>query len=269
MSAGRCIIETVEISKTFNPGPNEVRAVREVSLKIHDGEFVALMGASGSGKSTFLNILGCLDEPTSGQYLLDGELVSGRTKEEISRIRNRQFGFIFQSYNLLPKTTCIENVELPLLYNPSVSSDERRERAIEALKQVGLGDRLHHKTNELSGGQQQRVAIARALVNDPKVIFADEATGNLDTKTSYQVMQLLQELNDKGILIVMVTHEEDIAKFMKRRVYMRDGRIESDEPIAVPLRADVMYEQLVAEQAEEESRKAEEKSRTSTTTTKP
>ena len=257
MNKGRCIIETVDVCKTFNPGPNEVRAVRDISLKIHDGEFVALMGASGSGKSTFLNILGCLDAPTSGQYLLDGELVSGRTKEEISRIRNRQFGFIFQSYNLLPKTTSIENVELPLLYNTSVSKMERRERSIEALRKVGLGHRLYHKTNELSGGEQQRVAIARALVNAPKVIFADEATGNLDTKTSYQVMQLMQELNDNGILIVMVTHEEDIAAFTKRRIYMRDGRIESDVIISHPARAEERHAQIVAEEAEEEARKAE------------
>ena len=260
MKKGRCIIETVDVCKTFNPGPNEVRAVRDISLKIHDGEFVALMGASGSGKSTFLNILGCLDAPTSGQYLLEGELVSGRTKDEISRIRNRQFGFIFQSYNLLPKTTSIENVELPLLYNTSVSKTERRERAIEALQKVGLGDRLHHRTNELSGGQQQRVAIARALVNSPKVIFADEPTGNLDTRMSYQVMQLMQELNDNGILIVIVTHEEDIAAFTKRRIYMRDGRIESDRVIAKPARAAELHARIVAEEAEEEARTAERNS---------
>jgi putative ABC transport system ATP-binding protein len=204
-----------------------------------------VMGASGGGKSpSSTSSVAWMNRPADNT--LDGELVSSRTKER-DQDRNRQFGFIFNLQSTSEPLASRDGTSVAL--QSSVSSDERRERAIEALKQVGLGDRLHHKTNELSGGQQQRVAIARALVNDPKVIFADEATGNLDTKTSYQVMQLLQELNDKGILIVMVTHEEDIAKFMKRRVYMRDGRIESDEPIAVPLRADVMYEQLVAEQA--------------------
>lgn len=241
----KAIIEIQNILKIFNPGENEVRAVNNVSLTISKGEFVALMGHSGSGKSTLLNILGCLDSPTSGTYLLDGQKVSGISKKEISKIRNRKFGFVFQSYNLLPKTTCIENVELPLLYNTSVSTKERRERATEALIQVGLEKRLTHRTNELSGGQQQRVAIARALVNDPLVIFADEATGNLDTKTSYQVMELLQKLNAQDKTIVMVTHEEDIAEFTKRKVVMRDGKIIQDILHEQPKNAAELYQKLL------------------------
>jgi len=236
-----CIIDIENITKIFNPGENEVRALSGVSLKIHDGEFVSLMGSSGSGKSTLLNILGCLDQPTSGQYLLDGEEVSNIAESEIALIRNRKFGFVFQSYNLLPKTTAQENVELPLLYNPVVSLRERKERATIALEKVGLGDRILHKTNELSGGQQQRVAIARALVNEPLVIFADEPTGNLDSKTSYQVMQLFQELNEKGILIVMVTHEPDIVEMSKRKIILHDGKIIDDIIIQNPKNAHEMF----------------------------
>ena len=232
-----CIIDIREITKVFNPGKNEVRALKGVSLKIYDGEFVALMGASGSGKSTLLNILGCLDQPTSGVYLLDGKEVSGISSAEISRIRNRKFGFVFQSYNLLPKTTALENVELPLLYNSDFSLRKRREKAKESLEKVGLGDRIYHRTNELSGGQQQRVAIARALVNDPLVIFADEPTGNLDSKTSYQIMDLFQDLNEKGILIVMVTHEPDIVEFTKRKIVLHDGKIIEDIAIEQPKNA--------------------------------
>lgn len=237
----QCIIDINEITKVFNPGENEVRALQGVSLKIHAGEFVSLMGSSGSGKSTLLNILGCLDQPTSGKYLLDGEEVSGISDSEISLIRNRKFGFVFQSYNLLPKTTALENVELPLLYNPDVTVKQRRERATVALEKVGLGDRIFHKTNELSGGQQQRVAIARALVNEPLIIFADEPTGNLDSKTSYQVLELFQELNDKGILIVMVTHEPDIVEMSKRKIILHDGRIIDDIPILNPKNAHEMF----------------------------
>jgi putative ABC transport system ATP-binding protein len=222
------IIDLTNITKLFNPGENEVRALEGIDLKIFSNEFVSLIGASGSGKSTLLNILGCLDQPTAGSYLLKGEDVSFMSKSEISKIRNRNFGFVFQAYNLLPKTSAIENVELPLLYNPSFSIKERRDKAKAVLKRVGLENRIYHKTNELSGGQQQRVAIARALVNDPLVIFADEPTGNLDSKTGYQIMELFQELNQKGILIVMVTHELDIVTFTKRKIVLHDGVIIED-----------------------------------------
>jgi putative ABC transport system ATP-binding protein len=222
------IIDLTNITKIFNPGENEVRALEGINLKIFSNEFVSLIGASGSGKSTLLNILGCLDQPTAGSYLLKGEDVSFMSKSEISKIRNRNFGFVFQAYNLLPKTSAIENVELPLLYNPSFSIKERRDKAKAVLKKVGLENRIYHKTNELSGGQQQRVAIARALVNDPLVIFADEPTGNLDSKTGYQIMELFQELNQKGILIVMVTHELDIVTFTKRKIVLHDGVIIED-----------------------------------------
>lgn len=238
------IINTKDITRVFNPGENEVRALRGVSLEIYDGEFVSLMGSSGSGKSTLLNILGCLDQPTSGIYLLDGKEVSGISKSEISKIRNRKFGFVFQSYNLLPNTTALENVELPLLYNPEYTLNRRRRKAEDAIEKVGLTDRMYHKTNELSGGQQQRVAIARALVNDPLVIFADEPTGNLDSKTSYQVMNIFQELNDKGILIVMVTHEHDIVEFSKRKIVLHDGRIIDDVLIKNPISAYDKYNSM-------------------------
>lgn len=230
-------IVTKDIVKIFNPGENEVRALRGISIDISDGEFVSIMGSSGSGKSTFLNILGCLDEATSGSYMLEGQKVSGLSRKELSIIRNRKFGFVFQSFNLLPRTTALENVELPLLYNKEISSGLRREMAEHALAQLGLGNRIHHKTNELSGGQQQRVAIARALVNDPVVIFADEPTGNLDSKTSYQIMEKFQELNDNGKLIIMVTHEPELAALSKRIITFRDGLVISDEPIKTPERA--------------------------------
>jgi putative ABC transport system ATP-binding protein len=236
-----CVIDINNITKVFNPGENEVRALRDVSLKIYEGEFVSLMGSSGSGKSTLLNILGCLDLPTSGTYLLDGEEVSGISGSEISLIRNRKFGFVFQAYNLLPKTTALENVELPLLYNTKYSKKARRQKAEEALISVGLKERIMHKTNELSGGQQQRVAIARALVNEPKVIFADEPTGNLDSKTSYQVMELFQNLNEKGILIVMVTHEPDIVEMSKRKIILHDGKIIQDIEILNPKNAHELF----------------------------
>jgi len=198
-------------------------------LTINEGEFVTIMGTSGSGKSTLLNILGCLDQPSSGTYELDGVMVKDLSKNQLAEIRNTKIGFIFQSYNLLARTSALENVELPLLYNPKVSAEERKERAVKALKQVGLETRMDHVPSQLSGGQQQRVAIARALVNHPVIILADEATGNLDTRTSYEVMNIFQKLNDEGITIGFVTHEDDIAKFSKRTVVLRDGLIKDDQ----------------------------------------
>ena len=225
------LIEVKNLKKDFYVGDITVRALKGIDLEIKEGEFIAIMGASGSGKSTMLNILGCLDQPTAGEYYLDGTNMADLSKNELARLRNNKLGFVFQSYNLLPRTTAIENVELPLFYNPKIKSKDRRERAVEALKAVGLEDRMEHMPNQLSGGQQQRVAIARSLVNDPRVILADEATGNLDTRTSYDIMALLQELNDKGKTIIFVTHEPDIAKFMKRSVIFRDGHVISKELI--------------------------------------
>lgn len=221
------IIEINQLTREFRMGEEVVRALKGIDLRVEKGEFVTIMGTSGSGKSTLLNILGCLDQPSSGSYALDGILVKNLSKDKLAEIRNTKIGFIFQSYNLLARTSAIENVELPLLYNAKVSSAERKERAVEALKKVGLGERLGHYPSQLSGGQQQRVAIARSLVNQPSILLADEATGNLDTKTSYEVMQLFQELNDNGITIGFVTHEPDIAQFSKRTVVLRDGLIHS------------------------------------------
>lgn len=225
------IIHIEKLKRQFKMGTEIVQALKGVNLTISKGEFVTIMGPSGSGKSTLLNILGCLDRPTEGDYILDGISIRNASKNDLANIRNTKIGFIFQSYNLLARTTAIENVELPLLYNPKISSKERRERAIEALIKVGLESRLNHMPSELSGGQQQRVAIARSLVNDPVILLADEATGNLDTKTSYEVMELFQELNDKGSTIGFVTHEDDIAKFSKRTVVLKDGNIISDKPV--------------------------------------
>ncbi len=225
------IIKITDLTREFVMGEEIVRALKGISLDIYSGEFVTIMGTSGSGKSTLLNILGCLDKPTSGVYELDSLKVDGLSKDELAEIRNLKIGFIFQSYNLLARTSAIENVELPLLYKPNISSKERRERSIEALQKVGLESRMHHMPNQLSGGQQQRVAIARSLVNEPVILLADEATGNLDTRTSYEVMQLFQELNDNGITIGFVTHEDDIAKFSKRKVVLRDGLIKEDRLI--------------------------------------
>jgi putative ABC transport system ATP-binding protein len=217
------------LSKTYSTGEVEVKAVRDIDLDIHRGEFVAVMGASGSGKSTLMNIVGCLDQPTSGSYVLDGIAIAGQDRRELASVRNRKLGFVFQSFNLLPRTSAIENVELPMLYNiPLVPHRERHSRALEALRRVGLAERRDHHPNQLSGGQQQRIAIARALVNHPQIVLADEPTGNLDTRTSAEIMGLFQELNDSGITIVMVTHELDIAAYCKRIVVMRDGRIISD-----------------------------------------
>lgn len=206
-----------------------MHALRGVSFAVTAGEFVTIMGSSGSGKSTLLNILGCLDTPTSGEYFLDGVPVRTMDKNERAVLRNRKIGFVFQNYNLLPKTTAVENVELPLMYNPSVSSRERRERAIRALESVGLGDRMMHKSNQMSGGQMQRVAIARALVNNPAVILADEATGNLDTRTSFEVLVLLQSLYRQGRTIIFVTHNPEIVNYSSRNIMLRDGRVVSDE----------------------------------------
>lgn len=225
------ILHIENLRREFQVGSEVVHALKGISFEVTKGEFVSIMGASGSGKSTLLNILGCLDKPTSGKYLIDGISVDQASKDELSTIRNRKIGFVFQSYNLLSRTSALENVELPLLYNNDVSSKERRERAVHALEQVGLSDRMGHMPNQLSGGQQQRVAIARALVNDPVILLADEATGNLDTRTSYEVMSLFQELNSKGKTIAFVTHETDIAIFTGRTIMLRDGHIIKDDPI--------------------------------------
>jgi putative ABC transport system ATP-binding protein len=227
----KTIIQVSELRKDYYIGEVTVHALRKVDMEIREGEFVAIMGASGSGKSTMLNILGCLDKPTGGEYMLDGVPMSKMNKNQLALLRNEKLGFIFQSYNLLPRTTALENVELPLYYNSKVKSKERKERAMQSLDLVGLADRMHHMPNQLSGGQQQRVAIARSLVNDPVVILADEATGNLDTRTSYEIMELFQKLNDQGKTIVFVTHEPDIARFMKRNIVFRDGRIQKESMV--------------------------------------
>ena len=225
----KTVIELQNIRRNFQVGDETVHALRGVSFSINEGEFVTIMGTSGSGKSTLLNTLGCLDTPTSGEYLLDGISVRTMSKPQRAILRNRKIGFVFQNYNLLPKTTAVENVELPLMYNSSVSASERRRRAIESLKAVGLGDRLEHKSNQMSGGQMQRVAIARALVNNPTVILADEATGNLDTRTSFEILVLFQKLHDEGRTIIFVTHNPEIAQYSSRNIVLRDGKIKSDE----------------------------------------
>ena len=222
------ILSIRHLRRDFKMGDEIVHALRGVSFDVHAGEFLTIMGTSGSGKSTMLNILGCMDKPTAGEYILDGEHIEKLKTESLATIRSRQVGFVFQSYNLLSRTTAVENVELPLLYNSKIPADERRERAVNALKRVGLESRLNHLPNQLSGGQQQRVAIARALVNDPVIILADEATGNLDTRTSYEIMEIFQELNSRGKTIVFVTHEPDIATFSSRTLVLRDGQIKRD-----------------------------------------
>lgn len=224
----KVVIELQNIKRNFQVGDETVHALRGVSFTIREGEFVTIMGTSGSGKSTLLNTLGCLDTPTSGEYLLDGISVRTMSKPQRAVLRNRKIGFVFQSYNLLPKTTAVENVELPLMYNSSVSASERRRRAIEALQAVGLGDRLEHKSNQMSGGQMQRVAIARALVNNPAVILADEATGNLDTRTSFEILVLFQKLHAEGRTIIFVTHNPEIAQYSSRNIVLRDGQIKDD-----------------------------------------
>jgi len=222
------ILDINELKRDFVMGSETVRALKGVSFTVDAGEFITIMGSSGSGKTTMLNILGCLDKPTDGQYLLDNVDVKKLSRNELAKLRNRKIGFVFQSYNLLARTSALENVELPLLYNNDVPAKERREKAIHSLQQVGLADRMGNMPNQLSGGQQQRVAIARALINEPVMILADEATGNLDTRTSYEIMTLLQQLNKEGKTIVFVTHEPDIASFSSRTVTLKDGRVIKD-----------------------------------------
>ena len=229
MTDKKVVIELQDVRRNFLVGEETVHALRGVSFKIYEGEFVTIMGKSGSGKSTLLNQLGCLDTPSSGEYILDGVPVRTMSRSQRAVLRNRKIGFIFQNYNLLAKTTSVENVELPLMYNSSVSAEERHKRAIEALKAVGLGDRLYHKSNQMSGGQMQRVAIARALVNNPAVILADEATGNLDTRTSFEILVLFQKLHAEGRTIIFVTHNPDIANYSSRNIMLRDGKVISDE----------------------------------------
>ncbi len=224
----KVVIELQNVRREFKVGSEVVKALRGVSFKIHEGEFVTIMGTSGSGKSTLLNQLGCLDTPTSGEYYLDGVSVRTMTKNQRARLRNRKIGFVFQNYNLLPKTTSIENVELPLMYNSEYSALQRREAAIAALNEVGLGERLYHKSNQMSGGQMQRVAIARALVNNPAVVLADEATGNLDTRTSFEMLVLFQKLHAQGRTIIFVTHNPEIAQYSSRNIMLRDGKIRED-----------------------------------------
>jgi putative ABC transport system ATP-binding protein len=228
------VIAVSDLTKTYVVGEVAVPALRGVTLEVSPGEFVALTGPSGSGKSTFMHLLGCLDRPTSGRYLLNGQDASRLSKHELARVRNREIGFVFQGFNLLSRTSAIDNAELPLLYAGGVPAPERRARARAALEAVGLGDRLHHHPNQMSGGQQQRVAIARALVNNPSLLFADEPTGNLDTRTSIEVMEIFQRLNqERALTIVLVTHERDIAEYGTRIVSFRDGRVRADQPVTI------------------------------------
>jgi putative ABC transport system ATP-binding protein len=230
-SKTKSIIKIVGLTKTYTVGEVEVRALKSIDLSIEEGEFVAIMGSSGSGKSTLMNLIGCLDKPTSGEYYLDGVNTSSLSKNDYAKIRNQKIGFVFQGFNLLSRTTALENVELPLMYDRYERIKDPAKKAIEVLERVGLADRIHHIPNQLSGGQQQRVAIARALVNEPSLILADEPTGNLDSKMSVEVFSLFQKLNDEGITIVLVTHERDFAKFAKRIVELKDGRIIRDSII--------------------------------------
>lgn len=228
MDEKKVVIELQDVRRDFHVGSEVVHALRGVSFKIYEGEFVTIMGTSGSGKSTLLNQLGCLDTPSRGEYILDGVPVRKMRRSERAILRNRKIGFIFQNYNLLAKTTAVENVELPLMYNSAFSAKQRRKAAIEALKAVGLGDRLEHKSNQMSGGQMQRVAIARALVNNPAVILADEATGNLDTRTSFEILVLFQKLHAEGRTIIFVTHNPEIAQYSSRNIVLRDGKVRED-----------------------------------------
>jgi putative ABC transport system ATP-binding protein len=242
------VIQLDHVWKTYHTGDFELHAVRDVSLQIEHGEFVAVMGSSGSGKSTMMNIIGCLDRPTGGRYLLDGIDVSTLNRNGLADIRNQKIGFVFQGFNLLTRTSAVENVELPMMYNrASISSKEMRRRAMEALDLVGLSKRYDHHPNQLSGGQQQRVAIARALVNRPALLLADEPTGNLDTRTSIEIMDVFQSLNDQGITIVMVTHEADIARYNRRCIVMRDGTVRSDSPVEDRLDARVQLAHFLAQ----------------------
>jgi putative ABC transport system ATP-binding protein len=244
------VIVTEHLTKDYHLGPHTVHALRSVSVSVARGDFVAVMGPSGSGKSTFMNLLGCLDTPTQGRYLIDGEDVAGLSRDALAKIRSRKIGFVFQTFNLLARTTALENVELPLLYT-SVPARTRRERARQRLADVGLADREHHHPSQLSGGQQQRVAIARALVNDPTMILADEPTGALDTRTSFEIMALLQRLNREGMTIVVVTHEADVAAHAGRILTFRDGRLIRDERVAAPRDAISALRELPREDEEE------------------
>ena len=243
----KTIIELKDLTKTYIVGEIEVHALKSINLTIREGEFVAIMGASGSGKSTLLNLIGCLDQPTSGEYLLDGINTSKLSKNEYAHIRNQKIGFVFQGYNLLARTTAIENVELPLMYDRARRIKDPLKKAVEVLDRVGLSDRIYHIPNQLSGGQQQRVAIARALVNEPSLILADEPTGNLDSVMSVDVFSLFQKLNDEGITVVLVTHERDFANFAKRIVELKDGRITKDFAIKDRLLAEEKYKKLLEE----------------------
>lgn len=243
------IIRIENLRRVFRVGDEDVHALKGINFSISKGEFVSIMGTSGSGKSTLLNILGCLDTPTSGDYIIDGTNVRNLSNNELSTLRNRKIGFVFQNYNLLARTTALENVELPLLYNHEVSAKERRERALTALEAVGLSGRLMHTPNQLSGGQQQRVAIARAIVNDPVILLADEATGNLDTRTSYEIMSLFQDLHQKGKTIAFVTHEPDIAVFTSRTIKLRDGHIIEDKNIETQSAAEALANLPVNEES--------------------
>jgi putative ABC transport system ATP-binding protein len=249
------LIHVSHIIKTYEMGDVEVHALRGVSLDVGRGEFVAIMGASGSGKSTFMNIMGCLDVPTKGEYLLDNVNVSKLNRDSLARIRNEKIGFVFQGFNLLSRTSALENVELPMFYR-SLSNKARHEKAMESLRIVGLEDRWHHMPNQLSGGQQQRVAIARALVNDPSIILADEPTGNLDSRTSVEVMEIFQHLNDKGITIMLVTHELDIAEYAKRNVVFKDGKVKKDFSVANRRNAEEQLKLMPAGVDEEEEQAA-------------
>ncbi|MEW6159593.1 MAG: ABC transporter ATP-binding protein [Verrucomicrobiota bacterium] len=243
------VIKLEDFRKTYQTGEVEVHAVRGVSLEIAPSEFVAIMGASGSGKSTMMNTIGCLDRPTGGRYLLDGVNVNELNRDELADLRNLKIGFVFQGFNLLSRTSALENVELPMLYSrPHISGRVQRERAMKALELVGLGDRADHHPNQLSGGQQQRVAIARALVNEPKLLLADEPTGNLDSRTSIEIMDIFQNLNRRGMTIIMVTHELDIARYCARVIIMRDGRVVSDKPVEQRLSAVEELKKLDLEQ---------------------
>jgi putative ABC transport system ATP-binding protein len=255
VAANGSLIRIDHLAKVYLLGEVEVHALRGVSAGISQGEFVAIMGASGSGKSTFMNILGCLDKPTKGSYFLEGIDVGKLSRDELAAIRNRKIGFVFQGFNLLSRTSAMENVELPLFYGPT-STKTRKEKAIAALDRVGLGDRVHHYPNQLSGGQQQRVAIARALVNDPSIILADEPTGNLDSRTSVEVMGVFQELNNHGITVILVTHEPDIANFAKRHIVFRDGKIKTDRINDDPKNAaeEIKNMPVIGEDDEEEAK---------------
>ena len=249
---GGSLIQISHLAKVYQLGEVDVHALRGVSVNVTRGEFVAIMGASGSGKSTFMNILGCLDKPTKGDYFLEGIDVSRLSRDELAAIRNLKIGFVFQGFNLLSRTSALENVELPLFYC-SISNKLRKSKGMAALDKVGLGDRIHHYPNQLSGGQQQRVAIARALVNDPSIILADEPTGNLDSRTSVEVMGIFQELNNNGITVILVTHEPDIAQFAKRHIVFRDGKIKSDKFNPNPRIASEVLKELPMIDEEEEA----------------